>query len=356
MPGLFFKSIKWLFDPLSPLHIKPEPSLLLISWLYHFMRSMNEKKMKESIQALTELSIFSLQAYQELDKLFLHATSFEQKGLLMVGQTAAGVKSAVEEMKLVAEHGIPGQQLSSDEIHKLEPAITGKIEGGVFFPKEAHAEPLAVVQTLEKASLQNKVDFFPNTEAYFFETQNQVITEVRTTRGTLKAKQVILATGLWSTIIAKQIGLNVPIMAGKGYSMIVKPFAPAPHLPLMLVEKKIAVTPRANTIRIAGTLELVRNDDSINNRRVQAILKGSREFMNVPENPEIIETWRGLRPCTPDGVPLIGRSHKHRNLVISAGHQMLGLQTGIGSGKLTAEIALNQKPSFDPRPFRIDRF
>jgi D-amino-acid dehydrogenase len=78
--------------------------------------------------------------------------------------------------------------------------------------------------------------------------------------------------------------------------------------------------------------------------------------MYVPEKPEIVEIWRGLRPCTPDGVPVIGRPKRYNNLVISAGHQMLGLQSGMGSGRFVADLVTGEKPIFDPYPFRADRF
>ena len=145
------------------------------------------------------------------------------------------------------------------------------------------------------------------------------------------------------------------IPGGSGYAIIVPPYDPAPKVPMMLVEKKIAVTPRDGTVRLAGTLELVNQDDGITPRRVDAILRGSRQFMNVPENVEIREIWRGLRPCTPDGVPLIGRPARYENLVLNLGHQMLGLQSAPGCARLAADIVLNVTPAFDPHQFRADR-
>jgi D-amino-acid dehydrogenase len=124
----------------------------------------------------------------------------------------------------------------------------------------------------------------------------------------------------------------------------------------MLVEKKIAVTPRDGSLRISGTLELVNNDSSISPRRIDSIVKGAREFMNVPEDFQYSELWRGLRPCSPDGVPIIGAPKKYANLFVVTGHQMLGLQSGAGTGRLAADLILRKKPIVDPKPFRADRF
>lgn len=357
MPGMLLKSIGWLMDPDSPLYIKPSADPMLFKWLFRFLRSMNQPLMLQSIKSLVEISQYSVDAYSKLNEKFPNSIGFDQKGLLMVSQTDAGLAAAEEERLLVEPHGVPGTFLTADEVRKLEPAIVGQIKGGVYFPKEAHLEPLSTVKTLAKAAEQNGVRILPNTEVYEFVTENNKIKEVHTTRGIFKADKVMLATGSWSPGLAKKLQLNVPVLGGKGYALILKTLENQPKIPLMLVERKIAVTPRANSIRLAGTLELVNpNDYSITPRRVNAILNGSKLFLNVPEKPEVQELWRGLRPCTPDGVPVIGYSSKFDNLLISAGHQMLGIQSGPGSAKLASDLLLETTPLFDPYPFRANRF
>lgn len=357
MPGMFLKAMGWLMDPDSPLYIKPSFDPLLARWLFRFLWSMNSPQMLRSVKALTEISTFSVEAYEKLDQKFQGSFGFEKKGLLMVSQTEGGVNAAMQEMELVAQHGIPGQLLNPDEIRKLEPALTGPLLGGVYFPSEAHAEPLALVRALAEGAQKNGAQILPRTEVFDFDIRDDgKIQSVRTTRGWLKADQYVLATGSWSTSMAKRLKLRVPVLGGKGYALIVKPFAPAPKIPIMLVERKIAVTPRKDSVRLAGTLELVNQDDSITPRRVNAISQGAGMFMSLPENPEITEVWRGLRPCTPDGVPLIGRTRRYQNLTLCTGHQMLGVQSAPGSARLAADIVLGSTPSFDPYPFRADRF
>ena len=85
-------------------------------------------------------------------------------------------------------------------------------------------------------------------------------------------------------------------------------------------------------------------------------MRGAREFMNVPEPIRYHEIWRGLRPCTPDGVPIIGRTSLYPNLLVATGHQMLGLQSATGSGKLVSDLTLGKPTDVDPKPFRADRF
>jgi D-amino-acid dehydrogenase len=357
MPGMLLKSIGWLLDPESPLYIKPQASPALARWLMRFLRSMNQNQALASIKALVDISKYSLEAYTQLNEKYPNTMSFDQKGLLMVSQTESGLAAAKEELRLVEPHGIPGKALTADEVRTLEPAITGNIIGGVYFTQEAHLEPLATVRTLAQAAIQAGVRILSQTEVYDFKTGQNKIVEIHTTRGILKADQFVLATGSWSPEIAAKLHLNIPVLGGKGYALIVPTLRIQPKIPLMLIERKIAITPRANSLRIAGTLELVSPDDySITPKRVNAILKGSRLFLDIPEQPEIIELWRGLRPCTPDGVPVIGFSERFNNLLISTGHQMLGIQSAPGSARLAADLLTSSSPLFDPHPFRANRF
>ncbi len=356
MPGMFFKSIQWLLDPLSPLRIKPEPSILLARWLWRFMRSMNQKSARRSIGALIEISKYSLLEYEKLSQELDSSFGFDRKGLLMVGQTDDGIRGAITELKWASEFGIKGHALKKEEVKALEPAIVGDIQGGVYFPDEAHCEPYAFVKALERATLQKGVRILSSTEVFDFQEEGNQIRSVRTTRGQFEAKQFVLATGAWSQAIVKGLKLNLPILGGKGYSLIFKPFHPAPSHPIMFVERKIAITPRQDSIRIAGTLELVNRDDSISPNRVDAIIRGAQRILNLPPNSEPMELWRGLRPCTPDGVPVIGFSKKHSNLFICAGHQMLGLQSAPGTGRLAADLLMGEVPAFDPSPFSAHRF
>ncbi|MCC7442574.1 MAG: FAD-dependent oxidoreductase [Bdellovibrionales bacterium] len=356
MPGMILKSVRWLLDPESPLYIRPQASPVLFRWLAGFLFSMRAGKARRAVESLTEISKVSLDFYRTLDAGNPGLLSFRQGGLLMAAQTPGGVADAVREMDWVAPHGIPGRKVSEEEARALEPALTGRILGGVHFPEEAHLEPLAAVQTMIQGAIAKGAVLFPGAEVYDFEESAGSVSRVLTTRGPIEAKQVIVAAGTWSPVLARRLRVRVPVLGGKGYALTVQGLAPAPRAPIMLIERKIAVTPRAGSVRLAGTLELVNQDFGISPRRVQAILKGARTFLNLPENPEVRELWRGLRPCTPDGVPIIGFSPRQKNVLVATGHQMLGLQSAPGTARLAADLLLGATPTFDPHPFRADRF
>lgn len=357
MPGMLIKSLKWMMDPFGPLYIQPRFSLDLVRWLMRFMRSMNHHQMMRSIRALTEMALYSLERYRQWDSESPGAFGFQQKGLLMVTQTQEGLQASVEEMNLVGPRGVPGRQLSPDQVHELEPSVDAdKVLGGVYFPNEAHAEPLATVNFLADRARKGGAELLPGTELLEMVIRDGAVNHIRTSRGIMKADQYLLATGAWSGRIAGKIGLRVPMLSGKGYAMIIDPPPRMPRIPMMFIERKIAITPRADSLRLAGTLELVGLDESVSMGRVEAIMRGAAELLELPQPPTVKEIWRGLRPCTPDGVPIVGRAPHLSNLMIAAGHQMLGLQSAPGTGRLAADLLLGRTPVFDPAPFRAERF
>lgn len=355
-PGMFFKSIGWLLDNESPLHIQPQFNPVLLRWLWYFMRSMSRKKMRESVAVLADLSKYSLDFYRELSTRSKPTMSFEQRGLLLVSANQSGLDHAKLEMQLMQERGIPGEFLSQEALLAKEPALKNIVKGGVFFPKEAQVEPFATTTAIAEEFERMGGQMLLNTEVYDFAIEQGRIEKVFTTRGVFSADLIVMATGSWSKELAKRLQISLPILGGKGYSMIVDQGSRKPQHPIMIVERKIAVTPRADSIRLAGTLELVDQDLSISPVRLNAIFKGAKEYLHLQEGLEPREIWRGLRPCTPDGVPVIGFSKKLTNLFYCTGHQLLGLQSAPGSARLAADLILQKSPIVDPYPFRAARF
>ncbi|MFN7455191.1 MAG: NAD(P)/FAD-dependent oxidoreductase [Pseudobdellovibrionaceae bacterium] len=352
MPGMLLKSMGWLLNPESPLYIKPSLSPDLISWLTRFLFSMNEKKAKSSVEILISLSQESLRLYEQLSHSQPELMQFEKKGLLMISQTPSGRMAAIDELKWGEPFGITGEILSGERAQELEPSLKGNL-GGVYFQKEAHAEPLGTVQAILKEATRLGVKVVPHCQ---FQGLGQIsqsgsgrqLKSIKTSLGEMFAESFVFATGSWSKEFSQELGLKIPILGGKGYSIILPELERQPKIPVMLIEKKVAITPRKNSLRVAGTLELVDQDFSITQRRLDAVVKGARQILAIPEKVQYLETWRGLRPCTPDGLPLLGRSPEIPNLVLACGHQMLGLQTGLGSGEWVAETLLKNKPQ-DPR-------
>jgi len=236
--------------------------------------------------------------------------------------------------------------------------------GGVFYPGDARMTPALFMRQLARRAEAAGARICTGTEVLGFETAGRSVSRVRTTRGDFEPDQVVLAAGAWSPAVARDLRLKIPIQAAKGYSITVQGPAAIPTTAMMLGEAWVAVTPmvspagsgRGPVLRFAGTLELAGLDFSINRRRVDAILRAARGYLAGVEDMQTIEIWRGLRPCTPDGLPIIGRPSSLENVIVATGHGMLGMSLGPITGKLVAQLAGGQQPVLDLEPLRVDRF
>ena len=355
-PGVLSASLRWLLDPDSPLYIEPSLNPEWFRWMTRFILSTRRAPFTRGTQALLALSRFSLSAYAALDQEFPGAFGFSRKGLLAVAQTREKLLGFTHEARAMERLGVTIRALDPAQVAELEPAVRGPVAGGIYYPDEAHCEPLAAVEAMARAARKHGAVVETGVELIDFDSRGTTIHALRTTRGRIDADRVVLATGSWTKTLARKLGLRVPVLGGKGYAVIVRSVDPPPRRPIKVIDRRIAITPRADGVRLAGTLQLVDGDESITARRVDAIVNGSKTVLNIPEPPEIVEVWRGLRPCTPDGLPVIGFAPGHDNLVLATGHQMCGLHTAPGTGRLVAELITGETPFVDPAPFRAGRF
>ena len=165
-----------------------------------------------------------------------------------------------------------------------------------------------------------------------------------------------MASGAWTPILARQLGLRLPIQPAKGYSITYGRQEGQPHMPVYLFEKKVAATPMGEWLRLGGTLELAGIDLSFNQRRLDAISRAGKEYLTGLEDPPLVEIWRGLRPASPDGLPLLGRPGRPANLTVASGHGMVGVSLGAITGLLVSELISGKRPSLDLDPLRPNRF
>ena len=355
-PGVLGQGLLWLFRRDSPLRIAPRPSLDLARWLWGFVAATDGVRYRRGVEALTALSLASLEEFRRIAATSTVATGFAASGRLSICETEKGLSAERHEIDGLARFGLEARLLGADEARALVPALTGPLAGALLTPGDAVIEPLAAVEAFAAEARRFGACIETGVEVFDFERRGGRITSVATTAGPIEAGRVVLAAGAWSKALVAKLGFRLPILGGKGYALIVPPLDPQPPLPLKLLERRIAVTPRAGSLRIAGTLEVVDADWSISPRRVAAIVAGARAMLRLPESLEIREVWRGLRPVTPDGLPVLGRAPGYDNLFLAAGHQMLGLHCAPASGQLVAELVLGATPSFDPAPFRAERF
>ena len=360
-PNLLLKSFGWLLDPESPLYIQPSLDPKLLSWLFRFLAASRRSRFERGARALLELCRVSVDLWEEIARRSAEPFGFERHGLLAVYESETSLAAARGGIELLGRNGIRAEAWSADEVREREPAVIGRQCGGWFFPDDAHCEPYPAVLALAAEARAAGVRFVEEAELFgVADAAPNAPRRLVTTRGAIAADRVVLATGPWSEEVGEAFGLKLPILGAKGYSIVLPRHEPHPRRSIYLIERKVAVNPHAAELRIAGTLELVRHDFSINRRRLDVILRGARAMLALDgaaaQGGPAGEVWRGLRPCSPDGMPMIGRAKGRGDLWVATGHQMTGLKTATGTGLLLAQLMTGEPPRFDPEPFRADRY
>jgi D-amino-acid dehydrogenase len=355
-PGVIRQALRWLLDPESPFYVKPRLDLELARWLFGFVRAATASRALETTRLNRELTLASLALTEKLAASGEMEFGFSRRGLVVVCESAAGLDSAAHELEVLRGLGGEGRALTRAEVRELEPCVSEAIAGGVFFPADAHLEPARLVRALADRASACGARIATGHELLALERDGRRIVRVVTTRGELAADEIVLAGGAWSPRIAAPLGLRLPVQSAKGYSVTLSRPPRFGATPLLLSEAKVAVTPMGDKLRFAGTLELAGLDLSVNLRRVRAVLRAADRFLPGLRSEPALETWRGLRPLTPDDRPIIGRPRALENLIVATGHGMSGISQGVMTGKLAAELASGMPPSLELSPFAPDRF
>lgn len=359
-PGVLTQGLRWLADPQSPFYIKPRLDAGLVSWLWHFRRFCNERSAQDVFRVLLAMKQRSLEILTSLCSSGSLAPTFTAPGIVVACKTPEGFEKACRSVPQAVALGVPLRILEPGELAALEPEARFDISGALINAEGAALHVPEFVTGFASVLRAMGVQILPGTEATGFEVAagqaKSQVTKVLTTRGEFAPAEVVVAAGAWSPAAARKLGIGLVMQPAKGYSITVKMPPGAPRLPVILSEGKVAVMPLGDRLRFGGTLELSGLDDAVSQRRLDGIRQTVSRYLPDLEHTEPVETWSGLRPCTPDSVPFIGRAERFGNVSIACGHGYIGMGLAPGTGELIAQIIADEQPGTDPGPFRVDRF
>ncbi|MBK8617133.1 MAG: FAD-dependent oxidoreductase [Anaerolineales bacterium] len=356
-PGVVTSALKWMLDPAhSPFSMKVSLDPNYISWLLKFVLACNESNVQRSIKPLNDLGQLSAKNFAQIIAEEKFDCSYQEKGLLFLYKTEKAFHDGQHEGEFMQKHGIPVSVYDKTKIHEIEPAALDDIIGGVHFTGDSHLNPAVFLKLLSDRVREMGAEMIEHTPVTGFESAEGKVKVVRTGSGTFEAQHVILAAGALTPSVAKDLKLNIPIQPARGYSMTMSATKQMPSHALILGERRIAVSPVDGLLRFTGRLEVGNYSMEPNPVWIQRIENSAREYLRLDEKLDVKETWAGLRPTTPDGVPIIGRSPNHSNLILATGHAMLGLSLGPGTGQVVAELVNGQEPAFSLSPMRLERF
>ncbi|MBI1782275.1 MAG: FAD-binding oxidoreductase [Sphingobacteriales bacterium] len=358
-PGIIQQGLRWMLNKKSPFYIQPRLSWPLMDWGLKFVKSATAKHVADSAIPLRDAALVSQHCYEELANTPGFDFAYERKGLFEYFLTNEATAHAHETIEKATSLGLDAVYMNAEEVQALEPQTKLNIKGAVYFKCDSHLYPNKLMRSLISWLQHNGVTLKPNETITAFEKNNNRISKVITSKHTYEADAVVIATGSWSREVAQLINVKLPLMPGRGYSITLENSPYKLNYPAILVEGRVAVTPMdGNKIRFGGTMEITNIPRPPQISRVEGILNTVKQFLpefTIPL-PDIKDVWYGYRPCSPDGLPYIGRLKNISNCIVATGHAMIGLSLGAGTGQWVTQLLNEEKTSTDLAAFEVERF
>jgi D-amino-acid dehydrogenase len=346
-PGAIRLALKWMWNPESPFYLKPRLDRRLVEWSWKFYRAATVEHVIRSAPLLLDLNLAGRAGFIELARKWGNDFFLEEKGIVIVCNTEEGLKHELATAEMARELGLPVEILDGKQIAAMEPNLRMTIAGGLYFPKDAYLAPWKFMAALKK----HVPDVRWKTSVSLRVNGNRVESD-------MQADEYVICGGAWSSNLASELQLHLPMQAGKGYSLTLQHPRKKPTHAMILSEARVAVTPMGDALRFGGTMEITGTDLSINPSRVRGIIKAVPKYLPdfSADDFQDVQPWAGLRPCSPDGLPYIGRFNRYTNLSVATGHAMMGLSLGPITGKLMAQVLCGEEPSIPIDALSPDRY
>ncbi len=340
-PGMVALGLKWMWNPQSPFYIKPSLRPELLRWGWEFWKAATPARVAAAEPLLRDLHLRSRALFEELAAATGNDFGLEKRGLLLLCRTQHTLDEEAKAARHARELNVPAEVLDASQTAAKDPTVTMDVAGSVYFPMDCHLTPGRFMESLKRQCANLGVQFLWNTRIDGLASSSGRVQAVQTSSGDVVADEVVLALGSWSPSLARGLGLKLPMQAGKGYSLTLDTPRQLPALCSILTEARVAVTPmQGGRLRFGGTMEIAGMDERVNAPRVQGIIKSAVRYFPEfrAEDFAELEPWCGLRPCSPDGLPYLGRTARFSNLTVATGHAMMGLSLGPVSGEMVARI------------------
>lgn len=357
-PGLLGQAIRWMGNPESPFYVRPRPDPALAGWMWRFWLASSPARAHAAGPLMRDLNLASRSLFESLAADTGDAFSLVRRGCLTLFQTQRGLDREAEHAERSRALGMDALVLDAKAVAALEPGVSLDVAGGVFYPLDAHVTPALFHATLTRRVAEKGGLFLWNAESRGFTHDSRRIRAVATTQGEIQGDEFLVAAGAYSSAVVAPLGLGLPLQPGKGYSLTMPNPPEMPTRPLLLQEVRVAITPMNGSLRFGGTLELGAWGPEINPPRIRGIVRSALEHLPAfrEEHFQNLEAWSGLRPCSPDGLPYVGRFRRFENLSVAAGHAMMGLSMSLITGRVVAEILSDERPEYDLTLLDPDRY
>lgn len=356
-PGITVQALKMLFKANSPLLIRPRLDSKFLGWAWRFWRSSSQESYEAGLKALLRLNQQTIQLYEDLRA---SGVEFEmhQSGLLITALFEETLEEYVHQLEAARAAGYTGEVelLGTEALLKKEPALSPAVVGAVHTKNDLHVRPDTLISGLASYLVSKGVHILEDTEVNSLIPAKKGQWLATTSREKLTADRVVVAAGMWSSALLSKLGIRIPLEAGKGYSVTASGTGTKPRHALKLAEPNVACSPFDDAVRISGIFELGGRDLSVNRKMIEGVLRSASAFLSDWDMKEPRFEWAGIRPTTPDDLPLIGVVPGFEHLYVATGHGMLGVTLGPATGAAMVPLVLEDRVPGTLAPFRVDRF
>lgn len=354
-PGMVLQGLKWMLKPDSPLYVRPSLAPAHLRFLLQMARRCTSADFRRGVRATLRLAE---NANDLLDDWAKDRLTFEshQAGVLLAFESRESFDEQAASLDIFDSFGLSPELLHDEAVQEKEPALAPALRHGLFFPEDRQVEPDSLTRALTERLRELGSEVREHTSVTDVVRSGDRITGVRISTGVLKADVVLLAAGVWSGALSRKLGAPLPIRPGKGYSIDYSPSPIRFKTSLTLEDARVAVTPLDGRVRLAGTMEFGGMDLSIDRRRVEAIKRAAARAFPEWGEPRGAQPWAGLRPMTPDGLPVIGPLPGLENAFVASGHSMLGLALAASTAEVVADQILQARTPLHAEPFSPRRF
>jgi len=352
-PGLPWQLLKWLGREDAPFYFRFKFDPHFWAWGLRFLSCCTTRQMEIGTERLFRLSQYSLHCLKELRTGLDLDYDQRQEGILSLHRDQAAFDLAAAEIEAHDNADAVIEILDPDACRRVEPALAQAavdIVGGILTPHDESGDAYAYTVGLAQVCRDKGVEFQLDTTISGFETSASEITGVRLKgqEEVRSADAFVLALGSYSPLLARGLGLELPVYPVKGYSVSlpVRDTSAAPTVSIADVQKKVSMCRLGDVLRAAGTAEIAGYDLTLSEARARNVLKSVMEIFPHAGDPAEAKFWTGLRPLTPDGPPILGGS-SYRNLFLNTGHGTLGWTMAAGSGKITADLISGRRAEIE---------
>ncbi|MDG3010524.1 FAD-dependent oxidoreductase [Rhodococcus sp. D2-41] len=337
-PAVLSEGLRALVRSSSPLYVPPSADPRLLRFLAGFARHCTPGRWRAAMRVFVEVNRLALGAYDELAAGGVREHARLADPFLAAFATEAERDVLAAELRTVAELGgeVEFELMDADRLRTIEPALGDGVGAGLTLRNQRFLDPPRFMAALAEAVRRRGGEIVEGFEvsAVRDDGDGRGVELTSTAGGYRRGDQVVLATGARLNTLARPFGVRVPVQAGRGYSFSVQPDHP-PKNPIYLAAQRVACTPLAGRLRVAGMMEFRRPDAPADPRRIRAVVDAARPMLTGIDWEQRQEEWVGSRPCTPDGLPLIGVTRSPR-VHVAGGHGMWGIALGPLTGRLLA--------------------